>query len=87
MQDISYLQSADPNKMLRELAEEQKFKIEYLDPTLISSSSGSSQEYHSIVALSFDTMILFMGKGTSKSQSKKCASECALQCLNAMLQS
>lgn len=72
-------------KLLREIADEQKFKVEYLDIEKQSTTAGESEgdvaEFASIVSIGIEPIAIFLGTGGSKTQSRKSAAGKAVEFL------
>jgi len=63
--------------LLREIANEQNFKTEYLDV----EKPESEEVFKCIVSIGIEPVAIFMGQGESKTQARKTAAKSALEFL------
>ena len=68
------VQKCDQSLVLREVAEEQNFKVEYLD----ISPQHEENKYRSLVSLGLESRVIFMGSGVGVVQAQNSAAYNAL---------
>lgn len=67
----------DNAKLLRDVAEEQKFKVEYLD----IEDADEDDQFSCVVSIGIEPVAIFLGRGGSKTQARKSAAVKAIEFL------
>lgn len=85
MQDATWTTTADPMKVLKEIAEEQKFKLEFKE--LVDDRNADKKSYLIAVSLGSQPLTVLFGSAESKTQARKNAAENFIEMLRLILSS